>query len=174
MTDWEAVQDAKLKLEDLSQEIKKHREAWERVQADWKPVEFSTRIPISPRSYQKSYLAGSMAESLTNANPHRKCFFEASIKEMNAVPRSIPNRIQFVPGMTKPPVQVYTTDKFSTELAGAGSASTEATSMVEFSRFLFELSGERHMADASDPTRALDSHLSNRPPPSMQHDRLIR
>jgi hypothetical protein len=172
----EALHDAKAAVTNLNKEIERHRNRWEKVQSEWEPSSTKHRKPKSPKTYQRSYLDGAMATSLSGADPHRACLFEASVREMH-VPGycrrfGIPEAN--IPDPADRDFNTGTHDKFSTELAGVPGGGTGARSMVDFSRFLLELSGERELADARDPVRDLELEGEQGDRPSMQHDRLIR
>jgi hypothetical protein len=172
MNDWEAINDSKSALEALNKELGKKRDSWTQLKTKWSsqgPVEKKTS---SPRMHSSSYLSGAMAESLKNVQPHRECLFEASVKGMKAC------RVQ---SLVWPPGDVRQAhaenpdlDHFSTDLAGIPQDNPSARSMVDFSRFLLELSGEKDLASGLDPIRSVDSKSFYPNPHAMKNDRLIR
>jgi len=176
MTGSDVLQNANSAVTKLSEEIRQHRDRWQKVKSEWIISNSTPRNPISPRSYQKSYLENAMASELAGANSHRACLFQASVRAMH-MSDEVRNRKQTEAALAtggNSLLHAVAYDKFSTELAGVPTSASDARSMIDFSRFLLELSGERQLANARDPVRELDFTGNQGDRPSMQHDRLIR
>lgn len=173
MNDWEAIHDSKSILETLNKEIQSKRESWQDLQSKWVSRDRIVKQQKSSRANVTSYLRGAMANSITDIQPQRSCLFEVSVREMTA--RREKGRYEHHV-VTEAGASVVNPDidKFSTELASISDEANSARSMIEFSRFLLQLSGEQQLADARDPTRSLDSRSAHPNPLAMKHDRLIR
>jgi hypothetical protein len=172
MNDWEAVHDSKSALDDLTKELGKKRENWRQLQDQWHVRPRSQKKQSSPTRSSISYLSGAMAESLSNAHPHRACLFEASIRQMNG------NQIREIGRLPVQPEKAHNAvpdaDQFSTDLASIPQDKASARAMIDFSRFLLELAGEKELASGRDPIRTVDSKDFYPNPHAMKNDRLIR
>ena len=173
MKEWEAGHDARASLQALTNEITQRGLNWNKVRYGWidtKPVtEPIYRTEIPPL---QSYLNHVMAEDLATPEFPQKCLFKASHELMFAPYSSDLSNATASKGSTLG--YDVAVEKFSTDLAWLSESNHSAHNMTEFSRFLFQLSGDTEMACAADPIR--NAHSENHFPytSTAKHDRLIR
>jgi hypothetical protein len=173
MEEWEAGHDARASLQALTNEITQRRRNWNSVRNGWidmKPVTepiSRTEIPTL-----QSYLNHVMAEDFATSEFPQKCLFKAS-HELMLAPSSNDLSKSNASKCSRLGYEVAV-EKFSTDLAWLSESNHSAHNMTEFSRFLFQLSGETEMASAADPMR--NAHSDNHFPytSTTKHDRLIR
>ena len=173
MNEWEAVHDARTSLQALSNEMTLRRKNWTYVKGGWGEAKAFVEPTCHNRPPEpESYLNHVMAEEFVSSEFPQKCLFKASRDLMLRSSSSHSSDPGMVLGTTLG--HDLPIEKFSTDLAWLNERNHSVRNMTEFSRFLFQLSGENELASAGDPLRKPDSTIQFPHTSNTEHDRLIR